>query len=202
MQQLIKTGHVSRGSLGVEAQDLTPQVAAALGTSARNGALITEVTPGSPAAKAGLKPGDLVVAVDGKPIDNAQDLRNAQGLKPLGSTLTLDVQRGSKHLQVSAKLAADASTQAGKSLDPRLAGASFTELPGNLRQQGINGVGISEVQDGSRAAQQGLESGDIVIGVNSTATPNLAMLRRALAAHPHQLVLTIVRDGQIAQVVM
>ncbi len=115
MQQLIKTGHVSRGSLGVEAQDLTPQVAAALGTSARKGALITEVTPNSPAAKAGLKPGDLVVAVDGKPIADAQDLRNAQGLKPLGTTLALDVDRGSQHLQVSAKLAADANTLTGAS---------------------------------------------------------------------------------------
>jgi serine protease Do/serine protease DegQ len=202
MQQLIKTGHVSRGSLGVEAQDLTPQVAAALGTTARKGALITEVVPDSPAAKAGLKPGDLVVAIDGTPIDDAQDLRNAQGLKPVGTTLTLDVQRGSKHLQVSAKLATDANTLAGASLDPRLAGASFTELPGNLRQQGINGVGISDVQNGSRAAQQGLEAGDIVVGVNSTATPNLATLRHALAAHPRQLILTIVRDGQIAQVAM
>src|SRR5690242_10632452 len=128
MKQLIKSGHVSRGSLGVEAQDLTPQVAAALGTSARKGALITEVTPDSPAAKAGLKPGDLVVAVDGKPIADAQDLRNAQGLKPLGTTLALDVDRGSQHLQVSAKLAADANTLAGASLDARLAGASFVEL--------------------------------------------------------------------------
>ncbi|HEX6612280.1 MAG TPA: Do family serine endopeptidase [Rhodanobacteraceae bacterium] len=202
MQQLIKTGHVSRGSLGVEAQDLTPQVAQALGTTARQGALITEVTPDSPAAKTGLKPGDLVVAVDGKPISDAQDLRNAQGLKPLGTTLTLDVQRGGKHLQVSAKLAADANTLAGGSLDPRLAGASFVELPGSVRQQGINGVGISDVDENSRAAQQGLEGGDIVIGVNSVATPNLATFKRALAMHPRQLVLTIVRDGQIAQVSM
>jgi serine protease Do len=202
MQQLIKTGHVSRGSLGVEAQDLTPQVAQALGTTARQGALITEVTPDSPGAKAGLKPGDLVVAVDGKPINDAQDLRNAQGLKPLGTTLTLDVERGSKHLQVKATLAADANTLAGSSLDPRLAGASFVDLPGSVRQQGINGVGIGDVQDGSRAAQQGLEGGDIVIGVNNVATPNLATVRRALAMHPRQLILTIVRDGQIAQVSM
>src|SRR5690348_1529466 len=202
MQQLIKTGHVSRGSLGVEAQDLTPQVAAALGTSARKGALITEVTPDSPAAKAGLKPGDLVVAVDGKPIADAQDLRNAQGLKPLGTTLALDVDRGSQHLQVSAKLAADANTLAGASLDPRLAGASFVELPGSLRQQGASGVGISDVDANSRAAQQGLQAGDIVVGINNTATPNLATFRHVLAAHPKRLLLVIVRGGQIAQLLI
>ncbi|HET7558021.1 MAG TPA: Do family serine endopeptidase [Rhodanobacteraceae bacterium] len=202
MQQLVKSGHVSRGSLGVEAQDLTPQVATALGTSAHSGALITEVTPGSPAAKAGLKPGDLVVAVDGKPIDNAQDLRNAQGLKPLGTTLQLGIERGSKHMQVSATLAADANTVSGASLDPRLAGASFVELPGSLRQQGASGVGISDVDANSRAEQQGLQSGDIVVGVNNTATPNLATLRRVLAAHPKRLLLVIVRGGQIAQLLI
>ena len=200
MKQLIAHGHVSRGSLGVETQDLTPQVAAALGTSARKGALVTDVTPGSPAAKAGLKPGDLVVAVDGNPIDNAQDLRNVQGLKPLGSTLTLDVQRGNQHLRVSATLAADANTLNGSTLDPRLSGASFVELPASLRQQGASGVGISDVDANSRAAQQGLQAGDIVIGINNTTTTSLAALKRVLAKHPRNLTLVIVRDGQIAQV--
>ncbi|HXS73725.1 MAG TPA: Do family serine endopeptidase [Rhodanobacteraceae bacterium] len=202
MQQLIKTGHVSRGSLGVDAQDLNPRVAAALGIKSRTGALITDVTPGSPAAQAGLKPGDLVVAADGKPIDDAQDLRNAQGLKPLGSTLTLDVERGGQRMHVSAKLAADANTLAGAALDPRLAGASFVELPGSLRQQGASGVGIADVDAGSRAAQQGLMAGDIVVGINNTATPNLTTLRRLLVAHPKRLLLVIVRDGQIAQLMI
>ena len=160
------------------------------------------MTPDSPAAKAGLKPGDLVVAVDGKPIADAQDLRNAQGLKPLGTTLALDVDRGSQHLQVSAKLAADANTLAGASLDPRLAGASFVELPGSLRQQGASGVGISDVDANSRAAQQGLQAGDIVVGINNTATPNLATFRHVLAAHPKRLLLVIVRGGQIAQLLI
>ncbi|HJU25930.1 MAG TPA: Do family serine endopeptidase [Rhodanobacteraceae bacterium] len=202
MQQLVKTGHVVRGSLGVESQDLSPRIAAALGLKNDKGALITEVTPNSPAARAGLRPGDLVVAADGKPIDGAQDLRNVQGLKPLGSELNLDVLRDGKHMQVNAKLAADANTLAGSALDPRLAGASFVELPGDVRAQGISGVGIRDVQDGSRAAQQGLAAGDIVIGVNNRATPNLSALRRALAAHPRQLVLNVARGGQFGQVVI
>jgi len=200
MQQLVKTGHVARGSLGVESQDLSPRIATALGIKSDKGALITEVTPNSPAARAGLRTGDLVVAADGKPIDDAQDLRNVQGLKPLGSTLSLDVLRDGRHMQVSAKLAADANTLAGDALDPRLSGASFVELPGDVRAQGISGVGVSDVPDGSRAAQQGVAAGDIVIGVNNRATPNLSALRKALAAHPRQLVLNVVRGGQLGQV--
>ena len=202
MQQLIKTGHVTRGSLGVETQDLNARVAAALGIKSSKGALITEVTPDSPAAQAGLKPGDLVTAVDGKPINDAQDLRNAQGLAPLGSTLTLAVDRGGTPMQVSAKLAADANTLSGATLDPRLAGASFAELPGSLRQQGASGVGISDVAAGSQAAQRGLMTGDIIVGINSTATPNLSTLRRLLATHPQRLLLVIVRGGQLAQLLI
>ncbi|MER3547050.1 MAG: heat-shock protein [Rhodanobacteraceae bacterium] len=202
MRQLIKTGHVVRGSLGVESQDLSPRIAAALGIKNDKGALITEVTPNSPAARAGLRPGDLVVAADGKPIDDAQDLRNVQGLKPLGSTLTLNVLRDGKPLQVSAKLAANADALTGDALDPRLSGASFVELPNDVRAQGINGVGVSDVQDGSRAASQGLAPGDIVIGVNNRSTPNITALRRALNAHPRQLVLNVVRGGQLGQVVI
>lgn len=199
MRQLIKSGHVARGSLGVDAQNLTPRVAAALGVKGSKGALITSVTPGSPGARAGLQPGDLVISIDGKPIDSSADLRNAQGLKPLGSTLDLGVQRGTQHLQVSATLAADANILHGATLDPRLAGAAFVELPASLRQQGASGVGISDVDAGSHAAQQGLAAGDIVIGINNIATPNLTTLRKVLAAHPRTLTLTIAREGQLGQ---
>lgn len=202
MQQLIATGHVARGSLGVQAQDLSPRIAAALGIKDTRGALITDVAPNSPAARVGIRPGDLVVAADGKPVEDAQDLRNAQGLKPLGSTLALDLVRDGKRMQISAKLAADASTLSGDSLDPRLSGASFVDLPGNVRAQGINGVGISDVQDDSRAAAQGLAPGDIVLRVNNLATPTLAALRKALSTRPRQLLLTIVRGGQLAQVML
>ncbi|MEO7149483.1 MAG: PDZ domain-containing protein, partial [Rhodanobacteraceae bacterium] len=202
MKQLIAHGRVQRGSLGVDAQDLSPRIAAALGIKGSHGALITDVAPGSPAASAGLKPGDLVTSIDGKPVDDAQDLRNAQGLKPLGSALALGVERGGQHLQVSARLAADANTLDGATLDARLAGASFVELPNELRQQGASGVGIADVDAGSRAANQGLASGDIVIGVNNIATPNLATLRKLLAAHPKRLLFTIARDGQLAQLII
>jgi S1-C subfamily serine protease len=173
-------------------------VAAALGIKASNGALITNVMPDSPAAKAGLKPGDLVTGVNGKPITDAQDLRNAQGLAPVGSTLALAIDRGGKPLTIDAKLTA-ASTQAnGASLDPRLAGASFSDAsPGD---SGVEGVSISNVAPGSRAERNGLASGDVLVGVNNVATPDLAQLRRMFAQHPRVLLLSLVRDGQLVQI--
>lgn len=198
MKQLIAHGRVVRGSLGVDAQNLTPRVAAALGIKASGGALITDVMPGSPAAGAGLKPGDLVTSVNGKPVHDAQDLRNAQGLATLGSTLTLGVDRGGRQISIAAKLTA-ASTQAdGAALDARLAGATFSdEASGDA---GIDGVTVAGVAPGSRAARNGLADGDILVGVNNVATPNLAQLRRVFAMHPRVLVLSLVRDGQLVQI--
>jgi len=198
MKQLIAHGKVERGTLGVDAQDLNPRVAAALGIKASKGALITNVMPDSPAAKAGLKPGDLVTGVNGKAITDAQDLRNAQGLAPVGSTLALAIDRGGKPLRIDAKLTA-ASTQAnGASLDPRLAGASFSDTPPG--DNGVEGVSVSNVAPGSRAERNGLASGDVLVGVNNVATPDLAQLRRIFAQHPRVLLLSLVRDGQLVQI--
>ncbi|HET9817913.1 MAG TPA: Do family serine endopeptidase [Rhodanobacteraceae bacterium] len=197
MKQLIAHGKVERGSLGVHAQDLTPRVAAALGIKATRGALITDVTPGSPAATAGLKPGDLVTSVNGKPVGDAQDLRNAQGLATIGSTLVLGVDRGDRQLTIDAKLTAASGQAEGASLDPRLAGATFSDAPSG---SGAQGVTVESVAPGSRAARNGLDAGDLVVGVNNVATPDLAQLRRVFALHPRTLWLSLVRQGQLLQI--
>jgi serine protease Do/serine protease DegQ len=198
MKQLIAHGKVERGTLGVDAQDLNPRVAAALGIKAAKGALITNVMPDSPAAKAGLKPGDLVTGVNGKPVTDAQDLRNAQGLAPVGSTLALAVDRGGKALTIDAQLTAVSTQANGASLDPRLAGANFSDTPSD--DSGVEGVSISNVEPGSRAARNGLVKDDVLVGVNNVATPDLAQLRRVFALHPRVLVLALVRQGQLVQI--
>ena len=181
----------------MDTQDLTARVAAALGIKAAHGALITNVLPDSPAAKAGLRPGDLVTSVNGKSIADAQDLRNAQGLAPLGSTLALGVDRGGKQLAIDARLTAVSGQAAGASLDARLAGAGFSDAPSD---GGIEGVTVTSVAPGSRAARNGLATGDIVVGVNNVATPDLSQLRRVFALHPRVLLLSLVRQGQLVQI--
>lgn len=194
MEQLIAHGRVERGNLGVDAQNLTPRIAQALGIKAAHGALVTNVIPDSPAEHAGLKPGDLVTSVNGKAVADVQDLRNAQGLAPLGSTLQLGIERGNQHRVIAATLTAASGSAAGAALDPRLEGATFaaTEEAG-----GIKGVTIEQVQPGSHAARSGLVAGDVLVGVNNVATPSLYQLRRVFALHPRHVVLTLVRDRQV-----
>src|SRR5690242_16796120 len=107
MRQLIATGTVTHGSLGVQTQDLTDDIARALGTQAGQGAVVTRVQPGSPAASAGLQAGDVIVKVDGRPVHGAADLHNAEGLAPVGSALGLELLREGKTVNATAKLVAE-----------------------------------------------------------------------------------------------
>ena len=108
VRQLIDTGEVRRGRLGVEVQDLTPDLADSFDTTVvpagAEGALITKVLPGSPAAEAGIKPGDVVVGLDGRPVRGAGDLRNRIGMMAVGTDVALDVVRGREHLSLAARI--------------------------------------------------------------------------------------------------
>lgn len=104
IDQLIKYGKVERGLLGVIVQPLTPDLADALNVSGVKGALITQVNPGSPAAKAGLQVKDIVIKIDGKSIENAAQLRNTIGLLRVGTTISLEVLRDNKKLTMSATI--------------------------------------------------------------------------------------------------
>jgi S1-C subfamily serine protease len=95
-------------------------------------------------------------------VDSAQALHNVEGLTPVGSTLSLDIRRDGKPLQLKATLKEQARAVSGDTLDPRLAGATFVDLPESLRQAGISGVQVSEVKRGSRAATSGLAAGDVI----------------------------------------
>jgi serine protease Do/serine protease DegQ len=109
MAQLVEHGAVRRGRLGVTIQDLTPDLAAAVDLDLRGGALVTGVDPGSPAERAGLRQGDVIVQVNGLPIEDAADLRNLVGLMPVGAELDVvlyrDARRRSVHARVEAPVA-------------------------------------------------------------------------------------------------
>ena len=192
MRQLIANGKVNRGNLGVETQDITPRIAQILGLKATDGAVVTRVASGSAAEGADIQAGDVITAIDGKPLHNAQELRNAEGLLPIGSTVKLSVQRNGNTRDVTAKLVAEKlATLDGGKLDPRLAGVTFNELSQNQRGQGVAGVGVSAVRAGSRAAQAGLQANDIVIGVGNLRVPNLRTLQQLAGVNPSQLVLVV-----------
>jgi serine protease DegQ len=105
IDQLLRYGSIQRGRIGVSIQDLTPDLAESLHIDQNGGAVIAGVEPNSPAAQAGLKSGDVVVAVDQRPVRNASGLRNYVGLQRVGTTVDLTVLRGGERVDVSAKIA-------------------------------------------------------------------------------------------------
>jgi len=202
VEQLITKGVVVRGTLGVETQNLTPQIAQGLGLAEARGALVTRVLAGSGAAAAGLKVGDVVTAINGQRVDSAQALHNYEGLQAVGRTVELDVRREGKPLQFKVTLKEQPRAVSGDTLDPRLSGATFVDLPESLRQSGLKGVLVSEVERGSRAAQSQLASGDVILASSSGEFSDLASWRASFQPRPQQLVLSILRGNGRGQLVM
>ncbi|HET6553491.1 MAG TPA: Do family serine endopeptidase [Dyella sp.] len=201
MRQLVASGKVNRGNLGLEGQDITPRIAKVLGLTDSKGVVVTRVTSGSTADTAGIQVGDVITAVDGKPVRNAQELRNAEGLMPIGSTIRLTVQRNGNPREVTARLAPEKlATIDGSKLDARLAGVTFSELSQSLRGQGIAGVGISTVLPGSRAARAGLQNNDVVIGIGNLRVPDMRTLQQLAGVNPRQLVLVVSGDDGVRYV--
>lgn len=200
--QLLAGGVVRRGTLGIDTQDVDARLAQALGVPEARGAVVTRVYPGSAGGAAGLKVGDVVVAANGQPIDNAEALRNFQGLQTPDATVVLDVRRDGKPLRITSGLHEAPRALEGAQLDPRLAGASFAELPESLRRQGLRGVLVEKVQRGSRAQQNYLQPGDVVLAASTGDFQDLTGFRASLARTPDALVLQLLRNGRTYNVPM
>lgn len=201
-RQLVESGRVQRGSLGIEAQAITPQLAAMLDVGGNRGAVITRVRPGSPAERAGLRPGDVVTSLAQQPIDSPQTLVNREGLLPVGEPVALEFLREGRSRRVELQLVARPTQLVGAELDPRLAGADFAELPERMRRQGARGVLVERVQPGSRAARSGLEAGDFITGYNRARVESLEALAELAASQPRQLQLGVVRGRRSGLVLM
>ena len=203
MRQLMAYGEVRRGSLGLDGEDITPFVARQMDLAEnQRGALVARVYRGSPAEAAGVRPGDVIVAANGQRIDNAQALRNLEGLLPVDQQVRLDLLRGERRLSVQAVLKAQAKEVDGGEIDPRLAGATLVELPERFRQQGLFGVVASKVAPGSRAAQSGLRAGDRIAQVNRRNVADLPAFRATLGSEPRELVLSVARGGRFGYLVV
>ena len=202
MAQLLDGGAVRRGALGIDTQDLDARIAQGLGLNETRGAVVTRVYPGSAAAAAGLKVGDVIVAANGQRVDDSASLRNFQGLQPVNTKVALDVRRAGKPLKISSALREQPREIDGASLDPRLTGASFAELPESLRRQGASGVLVDAVASGSRAARNGLRKGDVVQAGSIGEFGDLGGFRAGFGERPAQLVLRVWRSGQQGDLAM
>lgn len=203
MGQLIaNNGVVIRGTLGLESQDVDERLAKALGLPEARGAVVTQVFAGSAAAAAGVKIGDVVLAANGQRIDGRDELRNFEGLQPVGSRITLDVRRDGKPLTLATVLREQPKSYLGTDLDARLDGATFAELPERLRQAGLSGVMVESVARGSRAEANGLRKDDVVIASNAGNFEDLPGFRASFTQRPAQLVLRILRGNRRADLLM
>src|ERR671915_885911 len=206
MEQLVKYGEVRRGFLGIQLQDLDAELAKVFDISDRQGAVIVNVLPDTPAQKAGLQAGDVIVSVNGRPVRNASTLRNAIGLMQVGDRVSLEVVRkggwfGAKeHLTVTAQLAGEVATSArlGELKNPRLSGARFENILRDSPAYGkVQGVMVREVERGSRAWANGLRSGDIVMSVNQHPVSDLKEFFGLVNKEDSALLLHVLR-GDIA----
>src|SRR4249919_2004339 len=202
MRQLMAYGEVRRGSLGVELGDVTPELAKQFNLGNARGALVARVYNGTPAATAGMKPGDLIVSANNQRIGSAQELHNLEGLLPVGQPMRIGVVREGKPLVIRATLKAEPKDIDGSTLDARLAGAKFTDLPERYRQQGLRGVVVTTVANASRAAENGLAPGDLVLGINRRAVVDLNDFRARLGQKQPQLNFVVQRGGQRGELPM
>ena len=185
----LKTGKVSRGRLGVHIQDVTSELAASFGLDKKQGAVISEVIENSPAERAGLKVGDIILAVDGKPVEDMHILPRMIAAKKPGTKVKLKVLRLGKTRQIKVvldDLEGGSGTEFSQSSDDRLDGLGMTvrqltpELAARQRLALDHGVVISRLDPDGRAADAGLQVGDIVLMVNNLEIETVKDFKQAL----------------------
>jgi Do/DeqQ family serine protease len=200
---------VKRPWLGAKLQAVTPEIAESLGLARPTGALVANLVPASPAARAGIKTGDLIVSVDGTPVDDPNAFDYRFGTKPLGGTAQLGISRQGRTVTVGVALESlpDAPLDEIeiKARSPFL-GATVANLSPALADQlrldpQAEGVVITAVADGSTAQSVGFQKGDVIVAVNNQKIDRPVDLERAAGAGGRQWRITIMRGGQQISVI-
>ena len=205
MDEIIKTGKVTRAYLGIVPQDVTPAIAKAFGVHEFTGALVGDVSADSPASKAGLMNGDIILELNGKPVADANDLRMNISMMTPGTTVNLKVLRDGADRNMTVTLGElptdEASAANGSEGTPsQLSGISVQNLNANLAQQlgvpaGTQGVVVTKVDPSSAAADAGLQRGDVIQEVNRKPVHNTADFASAMRNSKDQALLLVNRQG-------
>ncbi|MBI5447280.1 MAG: Do family serine endopeptidase [Gammaproteobacteria bacterium] len=197
MEQLVQYGSVKRGTMGVLVQNLNPDLANALLLNSTQGAVISQVITRSPADEAGIKPGDVIIAINGKKVADSGEVRNTVGLLRLGARVNLQLIRRGKPLSV-ALVTIDPNKYIEKmaAQDPFLFGTelrNFDEVTPTLGH--LKGVQILDMTEDSAAWRAGLRRGDVITSINNTPINGMSELKKAVASSNKQLLLNVVRQG-------
>ena len=184
IEQLKSVGHVDRGWLGVQIQEVTPEIASSLGLDQNHptGALVSSVSDDSPAAKAGVKVGDVIEKFSGKTVEKMRDLPRVVAETPIGTKVELGVFRKGEHVSLTTTIEKLDDSKVA-SVDPRTGedlpgkapslGLTLSNLNPDIRKRlsipkDVNGVLVSRVKEGSPAADKGIEAGDVIVQVDQT----------------------------------
>ena len=199
-QQLIDFGEIKRGLLGIKGTEMSADIAKAFNLDVQRGAFVSEVLPGSGSAKAGVKAGDIITSLNGKPLNSFAELRSRIATTEPGTKVKLGLLRNGKPLEVEVTLDTSTSSSASaEMITPALEGATLSD--GQLKDGG-KGIKIDEVVKGSPAAQAGLQKDDVIIGVNRDRVNSIAEMRKVLAAKPAIIALQIVRGNESIYLLM
>jgi len=203
VEQLKARGKVVRGWLGFSVQEITPELARSFGLSKAQGALVASVSPKSPAARAGLQRGDVILSYDGIEIADAHQVPALIAETKIGKTVMLTVLRQGETLTIPATVA-----EVPGSAVPALTGAEAEQrwglavanlTPETARRLGLSstrGVVVTDVDPNSPAGEADLQPGDVITQVNRQPVRNVKDYTKAAAARPNELLLLIKRLGQ------
>ena len=207
VQSALKGGKVQRPWLGAALQTVTPDIAESLGLATPSGALVAKVHAKGPAAKAGLKAGDVVVSVDDKPVQNPQAFQYRFVTKGIGGAVELGVLRKGQQVKASITLIAPVEDppRDARDLEGRhpLTGCTVANIsPAVAAEVGIDddmrdGVVVLDVKDKTPAARLGVKRGDIVVGINNEKVKSVAQLVAALDAADGGWRLSVERGGKV-----
>ena len=212
MGQLVQTGKVVRGWLGVSIQDLTPELASQFGLGDTKGVLVSDVMDDSPAKKAGFERADVIVEYDGKPMDSPTHLRNAVAQTPVGKKVMVKIIRDKKPKTIDLIIAEQPKTMAqsgdeegGESAAPTgvLSGFDVRELTDELASRygvksGERGVVVVRVKPGTSAEELGVREGDLIMEVNREAVTSVKAYEKVAGKLPkdHPVLLLLKRQGR------
>ena len=202
--QMVATGGVTRGYLGVSIQSITPELAAAMQLDGTQGALVGEVMPDSPAAQAGLQTGDVITAFDGKPVATSWDLPGIVAETPVGRDVTITVQRQGELLDLTVTVGKMHTEAARVSSEPESGrgnlGLYLRDRQAESDGDGlapVHGVLVTRVRPGSPAAASGIRGGDVILQVDQKPVASIADVQQVLAETDGEspVVLLVKRGG-------
>lgn len=215
VEQLLDKGEITRGFLGVVTQDIDDDLAKAFDLDKRIGVVVANVLQGSSAERAGLRPGDVILSLDGKPVRNSRGLRSRIGLTPVGKQIKFSILRGGEKLTVpvtigstSEQVAAARNKKDGDDQKPQmgnnlLRGVTLGDIGEDHPKYGtVRGVIVVRVPTDGPAWRAKLRPGDIITSVNLVSVDDMAAFLREIVGKDERLVLRIIRGDTAGFIVI